>query len=80
MESHDDDEIKQPEEASVEVETENEDLKDSIRTLTEKLSAALANVSAKDDLVNQHVKVAEEAVAGNHHQNLSTSLWIFFGL
>ncbi|KAG2322729.1 hypothetical protein Bca4012_058178 [Brassica carinata] len=64
MESHDDDEIKRPEEASVEVETENEDLKDSIRTLTEKLSAALANVSAKDDLVNQHVKVAEEAVAG----------------
>ncbi|KAF8103577.1 hypothetical protein N665_0188s0505 [Sinapis alba] len=56
-ESHnDDDTIKQPE--------ENEELKDSIRTLTEKLSAALANVSAKDDLVNQHVKVAEEAVAG----------------
>ncbi|CAH8354711.1 unnamed protein product [Eruca vesicaria subsp. sativa] len=64
MESHDE-EIKQPEEAStLEVETENEDLKDSIRTLTEKLSAALANVNAKDDLVNQHVKVAEEAVAG----------------
>lgn len=63
METHED-ETKQPEEASLEVETEKEDLKDSIRTLTEKLSAALANVSAKDDLVNQHVKVAEEAVAG----------------
>jgi hypothetical protein len=32
--------------------------------LTDKLSAALVNVSAKDDLVKQHVKVAEEAVAG----------------
>lgn len=63
MESHED-EIPQPEEFPPEAETENEDLKESIRTLTEKLSAALANVSAKDDLVNQHVKVAEEAVAG----------------
>ncbi|CAN7065374.1 unnamed protein product [Brassica oleracea var. botrytis] len=63
MESHED-EIPQPEESPPEAETENEDLKESIRTLTEKLSAALANVSAKDDLVNQHVKVAEEAVAG----------------
>lgn len=63
MESHDDDDIKQPE-VSLEVETESEDLKDSVRILTEKLSAALANVSAKDDLVKQHAKVAEEAVAG----------------
>uniref|UniRef100_A0A1J3DHK8 Filament-like plant protein 1 n=1 Tax=Noccaea caerulescens TaxID=107243 RepID=A0A1J3DHK8_NOCCA len=63
MESHDDDEIKQPED-SLEVETESEDLKDSVRILTEKLSSALANVSAKDDLVKQHAKVAEEAVAG----------------
>ncbi|CAH2067743.1 unnamed protein product [Thlaspi arvense] len=64
VESHDDDE-KQATEVSLEVETENEeDLKDSMRTLTEKLSAALANVSAKDELVKQHVKVAEEAVAG----------------
>lgn len=62
MESHDD-EVQTPT-VSLEVETENEDLKDSMRTLTEKLSAALANVSAKDDLVKQHVKVAEEAVAG----------------
>ncbi|KAF5725326.1 hypothetical protein HS088_TW23G00047 [Tripterygium wilfordii] len=41
-----------------------EDVNDNVRHLTEKLSAALANVSAKDDLVNQHAKVAEEAVAG----------------
>ncbi|CAN8234152.1 unnamed protein product [Cochlearia groenlandica] len=63
MESHvddDDDEIKSVD-VSLQEETENED---SIKTLTQKLSAALANVSAKDELVNQHAKVAEEAVAG----------------
>ncbi|VVA95637.1 unnamed protein product [Arabis nemorensis] len=67
MESHVDDEVQSPKvslEVETETETENEDLKDSIKNLTEKLSAALANVSAKDDLVKQHVKVAEEAVAG----------------
>ncbi|VYS51332.1 unnamed protein product [Arabidopsis thaliana] len=62
MESRDD-EIQSPT-VSLEVETEKEELKDSMKTLAEKLSAALANVSAKDDLVKQHVKVAEEAVAG----------------
>lgn len=62
MESQDD-EIQSPT-VSLEVETENEDLKGSMKTLTEKLSAAIANVSAKDELVKQHVKVAEEAVAG----------------
>ncbi|KAF5735511.1 Filament-like plant protein putative isoform 1 [Tripterygium wilfordii] len=41
-----------------------EDVNDNVRHLTEKLSAALVNVSAKDDLVKQHSKVAEEAVAG----------------
>ncbi|XP_027329631.1 filament-like plant protein [Abrus precatorius] len=34
------------------------------RTLREKLSAALLNISAKEDLVKQHAKVAEEAVSG----------------
>lgn len=37
---------------------------ESLKLLTEKLSAALVNVSLKDDLVKQHSKVAEEAVAG----------------
>ncbi|KAI4339714.1 hypothetical protein MLD38_024624 [Melastoma candidum] len=37
---------------------------ETVRTLTEKLSAALVNISAKEDLVKQHSKVAEEAVAG----------------
>ncbi|KAF9682625.1 hypothetical protein SADUNF_Sadunf05G0128300 [Salix dunnii] len=44
--------------------TRDEDVNESIKSLTEKLSAALVNVSAKDDLVKQHAKVAEEAVAG----------------
>ncbi|XVF58872.1 hypothetical protein PTKIN_Ptkin07bG0101000 [Pterospermum kingtungense] len=34
------------------------------RPLTEKLSAALMNIIAKEDLVKQHAKVAEEAVSG----------------
>ncbi|CAL1362397.1 unnamed protein product [Linum trigynum] len=42
----------------------DEEVNDSIKCLTEKLSAALVNVSQKDDLVKQHSKVAEEAVAG----------------
>ncbi|KAI4326156.1 hypothetical protein MLD38_031497 [Melastoma candidum] len=40
------------------------DLNDSTRTLSEKLSAALLNISAKEALVKQHAKVAEEAVSG----------------
>lgn len=41
-----------------------DDISDNVRALTEKLSAALVNVSAKEDLVKQHAKVAEEAIAG----------------
>ncbi|GFZ09793.1 filament-like protein [Actinidia rufa] len=41
-----------------------EEISDSVKILTEKLSAALVNVSAKENLVKQHAKVAEEAVAG----------------
>ncbi|KAJ8630946.1 hypothetical protein MRB53_024269 [Persea americana] len=37
---------------------------DTVKSLTEKLSAALSNISAKDALVKQHAKVAEEAVSG----------------
>ncbi|KAI3442708.1 uncharacterized protein J3R85_000959 [Psidium guajava] len=40
------------------------DVNEVVRGLAEKLSAALVNVSAKEDLVKQHAKVAEEAVAG----------------
>ncbi|GLU01053.1 hypothetical protein SLE2022_183790 [Rubroshorea leprosula] len=41
-----------------------EDVDDSVKSLTEKLSAALVNISAKEELVKQHAKVAEEAIAG----------------
>lgn len=46
------------------VSTANSEVNDSFKSLTEKLSAALVNVGAKEDLVKQHAKVAEEAVAG----------------
>ncbi|PPD78940.1 hypothetical protein GOBAR_DD24140 [Gossypium barbadense] len=46
-----------------------EEVNDSIRSLTEKLSAALVNVSAKEDLVKQHAKVAEEAIAWEKAEN-----------
>ncbi|CAI0575687.1 unnamed protein product [Linum tenue] len=42
----------------------DKEVNESIKCLTEKLSAALVNVSQKDDLVKQHSKVGEEAVAG----------------
>lgn len=54
----------QPEKVGLETSNNcNEDNR-SVKLLTEKLSAALLNVSLKDDLVKQHAKVAEEAVAG----------------
>ncbi|KAJ6798162.1 filament-like plant protein 3 [Iris pallida] len=37
---------------------------ETVKKLTEKLSAALLNISSKEDLVKQHSKVAEEAVSG----------------
>ncbi|XP_022990098.1 filament-like plant protein 3 [Cucurbita maxima] len=41
-----------------------EDINDSVKDLTDRLSAALLNVREKEDLVKQHAKVAEEAIAG----------------
>lgn len=38
---------------------------ETVKRLTEKLSVALLKISAKEDLVKQHAKVAEEAVSGN---------------
>lgn len=40
------------------------EVNETVKSLTEKLSAALLNISAKEDLVKQHAKVAEEAVLG----------------
>ncbi|GAU19545.1 hypothetical protein TSUD_303580 [Trifolium subterraneum] len=42
----------------------NEEVVTDVDTLTEKLSAALLDVSAKEELVKQNAKVAEEAVSG----------------
>lgn len=39
-----------------------------METLRERLASALQNISAKDDLVKQHSKVAEEAVSGTNVQ------------
>lgn len=50
-----------------------EELEDGIKTLSEKLSAALMNISIKEDLVKQHSKVAEEAVEGIKYSSLCYS-------
>ncbi|AES72942.1 putative filament-like plant protein [Medicago truncatula] len=42
----------------------NEEVVTDVHTLTGKLSAALLDISAKEDLVKQNAKVAEEAVSG----------------
>ncbi|AEE74213.1 filament-like protein (DUF869) [Arabidopsis thaliana] len=44
--------------------TREEEATADIKILTERLSAALLNVSLKEDLAKQHAKVAEEAVSG----------------
>lgn len=49
----------------------DEDMNDRVKTLSERLSAALLNISAKEQLVKQHAKVAEEAVSGINSNNLS---------
>jgi hypothetical protein len=41
---------------------ENKD--ETVEILSEKLSAVILNLNAKEDIVKQHVKVAEEAVLG----------------
>lgn len=41
-----------------------DELREMVKTLGEKLSAALENIRAKEELVKQHSKVAEEAVLG----------------
>ncbi|CAH1427124.1 unnamed protein product [Lactuca virosa] len=45
-------------------EVPQEELEGGVKTLSQKLSAALVNISIKEDLVKQHSKVAEEAVEG----------------
>lgn len=52
----------------------DDEVKENLKCLTAKLSAALVNVSAKEDLVKQHAKVAEEAVAGIKNNVL---IWMY---
>ncbi|GMG99842.1 hypothetical protein Nepgr_001682 [Nepenthes gracilis] len=42
----------------------DEQVSDNMGTLAEKLAAALSNISAKEELIKQHAKVAEEAITG----------------
>ncbi|KAL5205009.1 hypothetical protein ABZP36_009880 [Zizania latifolia] len=42
----------------------DEHMQDSMKSLSEKLATAILTINAKEDLVKQHTKVAEEAVAG----------------
>lgn len=62
--SHSPELISKPVTREEEKELEEEEATADIKILTERLSAALLNVSLKDDLAKQHAKVAEEAVAG----------------
>ncbi|KAJ4733292.1 filament-like protein (DUF869) [Rhynchospora pubera] len=48
---------------TVTMEKEKE-VNETVKSLTERLSAALSTITAKEELVKQHAKVAEEAVAG----------------
>lgn len=57
------------EEANVTVNKEKErerEVNETVKSLTERLSAALSTIIAKEELVKQHAKVAEEAVAGKY--------------
>lgn len=55
-----------PNHASPEVSsnTNTSEVPETVKSLTEKLSAAILNISAKEELVKQHMKVAEDAVSG----------------
>ncbi|KAJ1264954.1 hypothetical protein BS78_08G040200 [Paspalum vaginatum] len=54
----------QPEEPHVSSNIRDEEIKETMKSLKDKLSAALLTIRAKEDLVQQHAKVTEEAVAG----------------
>ncbi|KAK4761003.1 hypothetical protein SAY87_005896 [Trapa incisa] len=53
-----------PELTSKAVASDDEDANDRLKTLSERLSDALLNIQAKEELVKQHSVVAEEAVSG----------------
>lgn len=45
--------------------TEKRDLERDLRILNEKLSSALSECNAKDNIAKKQVKIAEEAIAGD---------------
>lgn len=50
------------------------------KVLSEKLSSALADIINKDNLVKQHVKVAEEAVSGTFFFKILTMCFMHFSI
>lgn len=56
--------VQSPEVTSKVAPGDEQELDATLKTLSEKLSEALLNIRAKEELVNQHAKVAEEAVSG----------------
>lgn len=53
------------------------DYSDNGDGLAGKLSLALADIRAKEDMVEQHARVTEEAVAGNQHSNI---FWLYVNI
>ncbi|MED6218417.1 hypothetical protein PIB30_026523 [Stylosanthes scabra] len=53
-----------PNEEEIGTPKKNREVVTDVKALNDKLAAALLNISAKEDLVKQHAKVAEEAVSG----------------
>jgi hypothetical protein len=55
----------------------DEEVEETMKNLNDKLSAALLTIRAKEDLVKQHAKVTEEAVAGKLLVNICVNGVIF---
>jgi uncharacterized membrane protein len=57
-----------------------QEVNETLKSLTERLSAALSTIIAKEELVKQHAKVAEEAIAGKSviHKNMNFILWLVY--
>ncbi|VAI15188.1 unnamed protein product [Triticum turgidum subsp. durum] len=58
----------------------DEETKETMKSLNEKLAAALLAISDKEDLVKQHTKVTEEAVAGKLEGNRMISSFVLVHL
>lgn len=54
----------------------DEDVKENLKSLNDKLAAAFLTINAKEELVRQHAKVTEEAVLGKYILSI-TSFFLF---